>query len=194
MAEEKMISFNDYITRGCLEFFESDADFQPLEMADYFMDNPALAMHCVEHHYLIPAVLLTVSRKKQGESAEQLQSDLKKACVRANNVLGGFCGFYGTCGAAVGIGIYLSILTDTNPRSVENWSLVNLATAKSLISISKINGPRCCKRNTYLALSSAIPFVKENLGLDLGTVPKITCHHYPKNDDCKGKECPFFSA
>lgn len=183
---------NDYITEKCVEFFQSDQNMQPVEMADCLMDHPAMDMHCVEHHYLIPAVLLTASRKKQGQSLEQLQSDLKTAGNRAKNVLGGFCGFYGCCGAAVGVGIYLSILLNTNPRSVESWSLVNLATARSLFDISQIEGPRCCKRNTYLAISSAVPLVKEKLGLDLGNIPEIACHHYPQNTDCKREKCPFF--
>ncbi|VUT25840.1 MAG: hypothetical protein MOIL_01256 [Candidatus Methanolliviera sp. GoM_oil] len=56
--------------------------------------------------------------------------------------LGGFCGYHGDCGAAVGTGIFISLITDATPLSKHEWKLSNLMTAKSLLSIANHGGPR----------------------------------------------------
>ena len=40
--------------------------------------------------------------------------------MRATDIKGGFCGFYGNCGAAVGTGIYVSIITGATPLTRES--------------------------------------------------------------------------
>jgi len=48
---------------------------------------------------------------------------------RAEKVLGGFCGLYGGCTAAVGTGIFVSLVTNATPLSEGEWKLTNLTTA-----------------------------------------------------------------
>jgi hypothetical protein len=45
------------------------------------------------------------------------------------------------CGAGMGTGIFISIVTGATSLSIEEWRLSNLATAKSLLSISEHGGP-----------------------------------------------------
>ena len=73
-------------------------------------------MHGPEHHFLIPAVLLSAFYNVSGEPGEK-EKKIKQARKRAENVLGGFCGFYGDCGAAVGTGIFVSVITGATPLS-----------------------------------------------------------------------------
>ncbi|MGI6553386.1 MAG: DUF5714 domain-containing protein [Bacillota bacterium] len=181
-----------YITDECLLLYQEKDRVQPTELAIHLMEFPALKMHCPQHHYLISAVMLTAAYKAQGRPAEILRDGLIEAMLRAKNVLHGFCGFYGSCGAAVGLGIYASILTNTTPYSVESWSLANRIVAESLLKISGINGPRCCKRNSYIALQLAEIFTREKFGIDLGRTEKITCTHFHRNEECKKQECPYF--
>jgi hypothetical protein len=181
-----------YFTKECLAVYREKDFIQPTKLAVHLMEFPQLAMHCEQHHYLIPAVMLTAAYKAQGRPVEMLQNALIEAMLRAKNVLRGFCGLYGSCGAAVGLGIYVSILTETTPYSVNTWSLTNRIVAESLLKISEINGPRCCKRNSFLALQAAEKFTKEKLGIDLGTTESITCTHYLDNNECKRKECPYY--
>ena len=181
-----------YITDECLLFYQKKDSIQPTKLAVHLMNFPALKMHCPQHHYLSPAVMLTSAYKVQGRPLEILRDGLIEAMLRAKNVLAGFCGLYGNCGAAVGLGIYASILTDTTPYSVEIWSLANRIVAECLWKISEHNGPRCCKRNSYIALHLAESFTKDKFGLDLGTTEQITCIHYPRNEECKKQDCPYF--
>lgn len=182
-----------YITEECLRIYKDKETIQSTWLGIHLMDAPQLRMHCPQHHYLIPAAMLTAAYKAQARPVEVLQDDLLEAMMRAKNVLPAFCGLYGSCGAAVGLGIYASILTDTGPYSVHTWALTNKIVGECLLKISEIDGPRCCKRSSYIALQVGEKFSKEEFSLDLGTTESIKCTHYLRNkEECKKKECPFF--
>lgn len=90
-------SAHDLIERFCVNAKQED----PLEMACTLMRNRALKMHGPEHHFLVPAVLLAAyynTLKKYEEKEEKI----KEARKRSENILGGFCGYYGDCGAEGG--------------------------------------------------------------------------------------------
>jgi hypothetical protein len=112
---------------------------------------------------------------------------------RAEKVLGGFCGFYGDCGAAVGTGIFISVLTDATPLSRNEWKLSNLMTADSLHTIAHAGGPRCCKRNSFLAILEAARFVKEQFDtqMEMGS-SRLKCEFHRLNKECKKAECRFY--
>src|SRR5512136_2168611 len=90
----------------------------PLAIAQQLMRQPAVKMHGPEHHYLVPAVLIAAwcNRHDDGTKAAKL----KTARDRAADVKGGFCGFHGTCGAAMGAGIACSVITGATPLSGES--------------------------------------------------------------------------
>ncbi|MDQ1279070.1 MAG: hypothetical protein QG670_330 [Thermoproteota archaeon] len=165
----------------------------PLEMALILMRNPAVKMHGPEHHFLIPAVLLSSYYNTKKEYSEKEQK-IKDARQRASNVLSGFCGFYGDCGAAVGTGIFISLITNSTPLSTENWRLSNLMTSKSLYTIANHGGPRCCKRNTFLALNVAVKFLKENFDLEMKARQDIQCEFNDLNKECLKQKCPFYAC
>jgi hypothetical protein len=164
----------DLIENYCISSKSED----PLELALTLMRNPRIKMHGPEHHFLVPAVLLAAyynSKKEYGEKATKIRMAKK----RASQILGGFCGFYGNCGAAVGTGIFVSLVTGATPLSVAEWKLANLVTAKSLLTIAEHGGPRCCKRTTFLAILEAADFAKENLGVDFKINKELKCEFYP---------------
>ena len=76
------------------------------------------------------------------------------------------------------------------PLSVEPFALSHQMTAKSLSAIGEIGGPRCCKRDSYLSILSAIDFVKEHFGVEM-ECPEIVCEYASQNNQCIGKRCPF---
>ncbi|MDL2229343.1 GNAT family N-acetyltransferase [Treponema sp. OttesenSCG-928-L16] len=177
----------DYVESYCINSFETN----PLKILITVMKNPNIKMHGPEHHFLVPAVLLT-SYYNSIEKRELLKEKLLIAKKRSENIPGGFCGFYGNCGAGVGSGIFISIITEATPLSKEAWKLSNLMTAKSLENIANHGGPRCCKRDSFLALESAIDFLKEKLHIEL---PKeiMECDFSIKNKECKREECKYYN-
>jgi len=163
----------------------------PLKIALALMKHPSVKMHGPEHHFLVPAVLIT-AYYNQLQDQDQKVAKLEKAAKRATNILGGFCGYYGTCGAAVGTGIFISLITDSTPLSKEEWKLSNLMTSKSLAIIADHGGPRCCKRNSHLAIREAVNFLIEHFDVKLELNETLVCEFNSLNKECKKNDCPFF--
>ena len=152
------------------------------------MDLPFCHMHGPEHHIMVGSALLTAYKNAGGKI------DLEKALIemlsRGKQVPGGACGFWGTCGAAISTGMFISIITGSTPLANKEWGLSNLMTSASLNAIGKVGGPRCCKRNSYLSIIEAVKFTKENLNIEMELL-EIKCIHKNQNNQCIGKRCPF---
>lgn len=176
----------DMIERFCCETQLID----PMEIAITLMHHPAMAMHGPEHHFLVPAALLAAyeNRYPSGNRVKRIGQARK----RADGVRGGSCGFCGNCGAAVGTGIFISLVTGASPLSKQEWKLSNQMTAQSLLAVAEHGGPRCCKRDTYLAIQSAQRFLPERLGQSIGEPGAVSCTFSRFNKECLHEECPFF--
>lgn len=137
---------------------------------------------------MVGAALLTAYRNAGGEI--DLKNALDLMMSRGRQVPGGVCGFWGSCGAAVSTGIFMSILTGATPLAKEEWAHANRMTSRSLAAEAEIGGPRCCKRNSYLSIIEAVKYVKEYFGVEM-ELGEIKCVHIGKNNQCMGKNCPF---
>ena len=177
----------DSIIGSCMNETSKD----PVDIIEKMMSMPFCHMHGPEHHVMVGAALLTAYRNAGGEI------DLKKALVemmnRGKRVPGGACGFWGACGAGISTGMFVSIISSSTPLSVEPFALSHKMTAKSLSAIGEIGGPRCCKRDSYLSILSAIDFVVEHFDIQMDK-PEIICQHASQNNQCIGKRCPFSKA
>ena len=173
------------------EFCNHTSMTDPVEMAVLLMKHPSVKMHGPEHHFLVPAVLIAAWYNLKGEQNAK-EEKIRKARQRAEKVPGGFCGTHGNCGAAVGTGIFISIITGATSVSGKSWQLSNMITAKSLYSIAEKGGPRCCKRDTFIALTEAIAFVKQNFDLEIPVSKNIICSFSELNKECLKKECMYY--
>lgn len=180
---------DDLIEGFCLTSEMTD----PVEMACLLMKSPQVKMHGPEHHFLVPAVFIRAYYNALGKP-EEAEPGIRKARQRAEKVLGGFCGFYGDCGAAVGTGIAVSVITGSTPLSKKEWKQSNLVTARSLLNIANHGGPRCCKRNSFLAIVEAVKFLKEEFGVELEVKGDIACEFDALNRECLKEECPYYRA
>ena len=165
---------------------ETSAD--PVAIVRRMMDLPFCHMHGPEHHVMVGSALLTAYKNAGGQL--DLEKALHEMYSRGKEVPGGACGFWGACGAGISAGQFLAIVTQSTPLSVESWSLSHQITAQALDRIGKAGGPRCCKRDSFLSILSAVDFVREHLGVEMTrTVP--VCSYSPRNSQCIGKRCPF---
>ena len=174
----------DSIVGLCLE----EKSINPVEIMEKMMALPFCHMHGPEHHVMVGAALLTAYRNAGGTI--DLPTALAEMMNRGMSVPGGACGFWGACGAGISSGMFVSIISKSTPLTVEPFALSHRMTAKSLSAIGEIGGPRCCKRDSFLSILSAIDFVKEHFGVEMER-PEIICHHSAKNNQCIGKRCPF---
>lgn len=162
----------------------------PLEMAVFLMRNPVVKMHGPEHHFLVPAVLIAAYYNQKDDSHKK-KYKLAIARKRAESVPGGYCGSHGTCGAAIGSGIFVSIITGSTPLSEEEWTLSNRMTSEALMDIANQGGPRCCKRDSFTSIKKAVVFLEENFDTRL-PVKDIHCEFSSRNKQCKFDDCMYY--
>lgn len=175
------------VTDYCMD----SGSYDPLTMAAEIMAHPSVPMHGPEHHYLVPAVLVCAYCNRAGLRDKKAEY-LAEAQKRSATVPGDSCGFNGVCGAAVGAGIYLSIISGATPLSRIEWKLSNLITSECLVNVAVYGGPRCCKRDVFLALEAAVKFsLKYNI-CTFDEPDGIVCAFYSRCKECIKQECPFY--
>ncbi len=174
----------DSIISVCL----AETSKNPMEIIQKLMDLPFCHMHGPEHHVLVGSALLTAYKNAGGNI--DLPSALIEMHSRGKKVPGGACGFWGACGAEISAGMFVSIVTGSTPLASEVWGLSNKMTSSALSAIGEIGGPRCCKRDSYLAIIKAVEFARIHLGVEM-ELDKVKCIHSAQNNQCIGERCPF---
>jgi hypothetical protein len=162
----------------------------PIEILEKVMSHPSVPMHGPEHHAMVPAILVTAV-KNAGYPVPE--GALEKALERGSKVPGGWCGFYGACGAGIGVGIAVSVLTGATPLTGKTRGLANEATSFALGKMVD-GGARCCKRASRKALEAAVEFLKTKMSINLKINQKIKCRYVPRNKECIKEACPYYSA
>ena len=172
-----------------MAYCQKSSSKNPIQMVQDMMENPYIYMHGNEHHVMVGAALIT-AYKNSGMKVD-LDSALKEMQARGSKYPGGSCGFWGCCGAAVSTGMFFSIVTRTTPLSGKSWGLANQITADALKHIGELGGPRCCKRNSFTAIISAVTFMKANCGVNMELPEKIECRQSGENKQCLKQHCPY---
>ena len=174
----------DSILGVCL----SETSRDPIVIIRKMMNLPFCHMHGPEHHVMVGAALLTAYKNAGGEI--NLEEAVQEMFRRGKQVPGGVCGFWGACGAGISTGQFISIVTGSTPLAAHPWGLSNRMTSSSLESIGTVGGPRCCKRDSFLAILAAVDFTQAHLGVSMErTIP--VCAYSKHNNQCIGKRCPF---
>ncbi len=160
----------------------------PFSIIEKMMDMPFCHMHGPEHHVMVGSALLTAYKNAGGDI--DLHSALMEMMNRGKSVPGGACGFWGACGAGISTGMFISIISKSTPLANEPFALSHKMTSESLGKIGEIGGPRCCKRDSFLSILTAIDFVKKHFEVVMEKT-EIVCHYSSLNNQCIGKRCPF---
>ena len=89
------------------------------------------------------------------------------------------------------IGAALAVIDKTGPLSTDDsWGSHMQYTSAALDGLSRIGGPRCCKRDAYTAMQTAVSYVNNRYPVQL-SFHEITCNFYPQNAQCLGEKCPY---
>lgn len=168
----------------------NEQSMNPIEILHRLMNLPFCHMHGPEHHVLVGASILTAFSNAGGNL--NLREALLEMQKRGRQVPGGICGLWGSCGAAISTGICISIITGSSPLSEETWGWCNEMTSRVLAHEAKIGGPRCCKRNSRIAILEAIDFIEEKFNIKLTKPEKIYCEWTDQNNQCLKNRCPFY--
>ena len=152
------------------------------------MAHPSVPMHGPEHHAIVPAAIITAVRNTGYPVPD---SAVEKAIERASKVPGGWCGLYGDCGAAVGVGIAVSVLTNATPLTGKERSLALGATSFALSRMLN-DQPRCCKRASRNAVEAAVDYLNGKLGIRLEKSNGASCTYTVRNQQCAKTDCPYY--
>ncbi len=182
---------NECHTNGMNKIFAlclNETSKNPVHILEKMMSLDFCHMHGPEHHVMVGASLLTAYKNAGG--ILNLEEALSEMYKRGKQVPGGACGFWGACGAGISTGMYVSVVTKATPLAKEAWGLSNQMTARALNSIGQTGGPRCCKRDSYIAIIDAVRFTAEKLNVQM-EIDKIVCSRSQLNNQCIKNACPF---
>lgn len=185
VCSECHMSGMDKIIAVCL----NETSKNPVHILEKMMSMDFCHMHGPEHHVMVGAALLTAYKNAGGDI--DLTATLPEMYARGKQVPGGACGFWGACGAGISAGIYMAIATKSAPLAKEAWGLSNQMTGRALTAIGENGGPRCCKRDSYLAISEAVKFTAEKLSVHM-ELEEIKCFRSKLNNQCIEERCPFY--
>ncbi|MCF0136762.1 MAG: hypothetical protein HUJ66_00190, partial [Oscillospiraceae bacterium] len=171
-----------------LDLLCSSTEKSPSTLMETLWKRSDIHLFGPEHHWLVPCVLLVCYRNCGGKLPEDA---VLTAFRRGRKVVGGSCGYWGACGAAIGLGIYFSILLGATPVNSEVWRIPQRITAECLEAIASLGGARCCKRTCRLAVDTAVKYTAENFGIEL-PVSWSPCGYAMRNSICLRKKCPYY--
>ena len=173
-----------------IEICLTEKSKNPIEIFNNIAHRDFVRIHGPEHHVLDGAAFLTAFYNAGGKI--DLPESLNELMRRGLQMPGATCGMWGVCGAVTSMGAALSIIDGTGPLSTDtSWGKHMEFTSKALNELSKVGGPRCCKRDAYLSFQEAIQFINENYDVQLES-SKVECYFSEKNEQCIKGRCLFF--
>ena len=162
----------------------------PVSVAKEIMAHDYINMHGPEHHFLDGSAFVVAYKNAGGEI--DLGEALELLAMRTIRMPAGMCGGWGVCGAVTGVGAALSVINKLSPMTEGDMYGENMEhTSQAVLEMSKIGGPRCCKRNAYITLTNGAKFVNTKYGVKM-EYSDIVCEYSEKNPQCIRERCPFY--
>lgn len=152
--------------------------------------HPLFRIHGPEHHSMVPAVILTALRNSGHPVSDE---EIRTAVNRGETVGGGACAFLGACGAAIGAGIAISLVLKASPYDGEKRQIVQQVVQAVLTVIASYKAPRCCQRDSWLALKEVTEHIRKHTGKTLA-VDSFACDQFSRNKECIYKICPLWPS
>jgi hypothetical protein len=175
----------DIIKKVCLVSTEKDM----VKLYKKIRNHRSFSIHGPEHHALVAGVVLTAYRNM----GRQISKDILNETIdRGASVPGGYCGYYGVCGAAVGVGIAFATILKSTPLTPKERQTVMDVTAEVLKVIAQNEAARCCLRDSVIAINEAVRLSEKYLDIKLVSDEKFICTQFKRNKECIKDSCPFW--
>lgn len=160
-----------------------------IKLLTIIRSHPSIPMHGPEHHAMVPGILLACYRNCGGEISSK---DILTAISRGADVPGGVCGFWGACGAAIGIGIGVATIFSATPLTPGPRQLAQEFSGRILMALAGRRGGRCCQRETHIALTETARLSSGMLPVSLRAEEVLHCDQYLQNKECIRHQCPLW--
>ena len=183
------------MTDWVVEELVASTSTAPAELMEEVMADPRCPAFGPIHHFVVGATLLACWRNAEAAPDREalLRADLEEMAARSSCVPGATCARWGVCGAAASAGMAYAIVRGNAPLRQEGWQEGQLMVSELLALIARSGSPRCCKRDSRVAVAAAVPHFNALGGPQMSessTVP--ACASFPQNGVCMGADCPFY--
>ena len=121
-----------------------------------------------------------------------LEDALNAMAERAAMVPGAACARWGVCGAAASCGMAFAIAAENAPLKADGWSEGQTMVSEILAAIAKAGAPRCCKRDSRIAVQVALSWFNGYFGAGFEQPSQVAvCVSMPHNTVCMGSACVY---
>jgi len=162
----------------------------PVEVFFTLRRGHAFPLHGPEHHALAAASTLFAYAQAYGHPDDAvIASTIRQAALLPM----GACGLWGACSAALGVGLAVGAILESSPKNGESRWRSHMIVTAMLEKIGQMRAPRCCRRDTLLALQTLCEVSAAYLFHPLTTTAPDRCHQVGKNQDCLQVACPYYA-
>lgn len=148
-------------------------------------------VHGPEHHALVPAAFLVAYHNAHGMPGWEA---IWEAVQTGAQLVGGSCASWGACSAALGIGVAYGTILEATPLTGDERGRAQQVVAAILQRIAALRAPRCCRRESLIALQIGCELSAQLLPHGLSADDPPECDQVWANDECLGADCPFVAA
>ena len=177
----------EHIADACLQSTEQDL----VDLFARLRQLPEVPLHGPVFHGLVAGIIVAAYRNCGGQATEE---DVLKAIIRANAIPGRACGHLGICGAAAAVGAAFAAILDATPLRAELRQQVQQAVVDVAQSIASQRSPRCCQRESLLALKKAAELSARCLPVRLTADAAFRCEQSEFCTECAQTNCPFYGG
>lgn len=157
----------------------------PIKIVKSLMHSDFINIHGPEHHFLDGAAFMKALNNTGLDF--NFEESLDILAERTIKMPGAMCGYWGMCGSTASIGAVFAIIDNTGPLSNDIHYKEHMEFTSNVINkMSKIGGPRCCKRNAFLSIISGVEYANEHYNINLELDDKIECEFSSWNKLCIG--------
>lgn len=177
-----------------IERLVASASTAPVELMEEVMADSRCPAFGPIHHFIVGATLLACRRNAEAaaDREERLRADLEEMLARSSNVPGATCARWGMCGAAASAGMAYAIVRGNAPLREEGWQEGQLMVSDLLARIARSGSPRCCKRDSRVAVAAAVGHFNALGGPQMAESAAVpTCASSAQNSVCMGPGCPY---
>lgn len=167
------------------------------DMRERWNITEKMPVHGPWHHAIIPGILVATLRNNGYPFDDE---DVKEALYRGHMVPAAACGFLGTCGCAVGVGVAVSIVMGSTPLHHEERSKSLASAAEAIRRVSVGGGGEkghCCTKSAYISIPYAVMVLGE-LGYKVPSPrPREMvgrCKVSALNKRCHKERCMYYPA
>ncbi len=175
----------EIIKQYCLSSNETDM----INLLNIIRKHPSVPMHGPEHHFAVPGIIISAYRNSGGDVGAK---EILIGIERGKSIPGGACGFWGACGAALGVGIGFGVIIGSSPVKPSLRQHLHKIVQEVLADISSLEAARCCQRETWTALKKAAEISKNLLPISLKANGPTRCTQMKLNKECPEKTCPYY--